>query len=59
MSLLNLTGEDADPVKALVFRELRDASIRRKEEEKMQSKEEEAVIRYTTTSACKFKIQIV
>ena len=41
MSLLNLTGEDADPVKALVFRELRDASVRRKEEEKMVRKEEE------------------
>ena len=41
MSLLNLTGEDADPVKALVFRELRDASVRRKEEEKVLNKEEE------------------
>ena len=41
MSFLNLTGEDADPVKALVFRELRDASKRKKEEDQLLKDEEE------------------
>ena len=42
MSLLNLTGEDADPVKALVFRELWGESKRRKEEEDLVKEEEDS-----------------
>ena len=41
MSFLNLSGEEADPVKALIFRELRDSSRRGKEEERAQKEEEE------------------
>ena len=41
MSCLNLTGEEADPVKAFIFRELFDASKKHEEEEKEQTENEE------------------
>ena len=41
MSLVNLTGQDADPVKALVFRELREASVRRRDRERLDKEDEE------------------
>ena len=43
MSLLNITGEtdNCDPLRGLIIRELREASIRRREEVAEEEKEEE------------------
>ena len=43
MSILNITGEsdNVDPLRGLILRELRDASLRRREEEEEEKKEEE------------------
>ena len=43
MSLLNITGEtdNCDPLRGLIIRELREASIRRREEVVEEEKEEE------------------